>query len=207
LRFRPDHRSGTWNGYWPDAGPQRFDGDWQPVVGVTWDEAVAFARWVSKVDGRLSYRLPTEAEWEWACRAGGTSRYWWGDDARSGWRYANGYDQATRRLVGVEREAWEGDDGYRASAPVGSYAPNPWGLFDMIGNVREWCSDWYGPYGTSSVTDPTGAAEGSRRALRGGSWFDVPVMSRCASRGRYPPDVRRPYNGLRLVVEIAHNGH
>ena len=155
----------------------------QPMCNVSWNACVAFCDWLTS-KGDSVYRLPTEAEWEYACRAGTTAAFSFGTD---------------KSLLG--EYAWHAGNSRDVTHPVGEKKPNPWGLCDMHGNVCEWCHDWYGEYGGGAVTDPAGPSSGSRRVLRGGSWTDSP--GRCRSAGRYS-DV--PYGthhsfGFRVVRE------
>ena len=140
-------------------------GDTLPVDQVTWEAVQDFLKKLSKKEGK-EYRLPTEAEWEYACRAGSTTRYYFGDDEAKLGDYATYKDQ----LHGKAR-------------PVGEKKPNAWGLYDMHGNVWEWCQDWYGPYAKDAVVDPTGPAQGVVRVLRGGSAGATPLVCRSALRG------------------------
>ncbi|MDB4770771.1 SUMF1/EgtB/PvdO family nonheme iron enzyme [bacterium] len=147
----------------------RFIGANNPVERVSWDDAVEFCRRLSDLPAEKAagnvYRLPTEAEWEYACRAGTTTKYSFGDDESEleqyGWCYANSGEN---------------------THPVGSKQPNAWGLYGMQGNVAEWCQDWYGDYPSGSVTDPTGPVEGSFRVYRGGSWLNTAEGCRSAFR-------------------------
>jgi formylglycine-generating enzyme required for sulfatase activity len=184
--FKPNHTSKDYKGH-------SLNGDEQPVVYVSWNDAVAFCDWLTsrergagKIGSRDSYRLPTEAEWEYACRAGtGTSRFW-GDSDHAAKEYCNAYDPLAKREFGLEWDCFPNEDGYRVTAPAGRFEPNAYGLCDMIGNVWEWCRDWYGKaYSGGSVTDPEGPGSGSRRVLRGGSWFDGPGGCRSANRGDF----------------------
>jgi sulfatase modifying factor 1 len=132
-----------------------------PAVYMTHGDAVEFCRRLSGQEG-VEYRLPTEAEWEYACRAGTTTAYSFGDDEAKLGQYA-WYD----------KNAW--DIGEKYAHGVGQKLPNPWGLYDMHGNVWERCQDWYAPYGSEKVvSDPAGPAEGVRRVLRGGAFLDSP---------------------------------
>jgi formylglycine-generating enzyme required for sulfatase activity len=199
-RWKPDHVAYPFN-------DQPIHSDAQPVVHVSWKGATAFAAWLSDQDQERTYRLPTEAEWEYACRAGTTTTYAWGDDISEGWRYANGNDPESNELFGDRRPAWPRDDGYWVSAPVGSYPPNPWGLHDMHGNVEEWCEDWVSAYAADAVTDPKGPEnpvnEDERRVIRGGSWHWRPGRLRSASRGGMPPEWDiQPDEGFRLVCPL-----
>ena len=155
--------------YWDD---RRFNQPEQPVVGVSWDEARAYCEWAGG-------RLPTEAEWEYACRAGTTTEYSFGDDAEL-----------------LEEYAWFDKNSGGQTQPVGAKKPNPWGLHDMHGNVWEWCADWYDDeyYARSPAEDPPGAASGSNRVIRGGGWgygagycrAAVPRRVRAVGPGRQP---------------------
>jgi formylglycine-generating enzyme required for sulfatase activity/tRNA A-37 threonylcarbamoyl transferase component Bud32 len=153
---------------WRDLGFVQTDE--HPVVNVTWNDAKAFCAWLSRKEDR-TYRLPTEAEWEFACRAGTTTRFWFGDDERALARHANVADASFRRAVGTGLGI-VGDDGYAFTAPVGRFAANPWGLYDMHGNVWQWCEDYYGPYQGLKSRDPLRQEKDKVdcHVLRGGSW-------------------------------------
>jgi formylglycine-generating enzyme required for sulfatase activity len=163
-----------------------------PVEKVSWHDAVLFCRKLSDMPTERNlghvYRLPTEAEWEYACRAGTTTKYSFGNDAK---------------LLGDY--AWFAIDGNSTtpSNPVGQKRPNPWGLFDMHGNVWEWCSDWYGDYDSHAVTDPQGPTDGTHRARRGGGWYVS--ASGCFSSLRTFEDPTRSNNfhGFRVAMTVA----
>jgi serine/threonine-protein kinase len=157
---------------WRLVGEHRVTDD-HPVAGVSWNDATAFCEWLSRKE-KVRYRLPTEAEWEYACRAGTTTRFWTGDEPATLLRGANVPDITYRE--GFQRLAYEwvdGRDGYSGLAPVGSFAANPWGLYDMHGNVWEWCADGYDAsfYQAKAVTDPIGPADRPERAMRGGCFM------------------------------------
>ncbi len=158
-----------------------------PVTNVNWDEVTEFCRKLSalpeeKLAGRV-YRLPTEAEWEYACRAGSTTKWSFGDDESRLGDYA-----------------WfEGNSG-KQTHPVGMKKPNAWGLFDMHGNVREWCCDGHSDYGSDAVTDPQGPSGTSGRVFRGGGWVDSAGDCRSARRLRRDPSYRIHYLGFRLAL-------
>lgn len=157
----------------------------RPVESVSWDDCQRFLAALNRRDaGR--FRLPTEAEWEYAARAGTTTRYPWGDDPAGHATHAHG---------------WANSRSYAITHPVGTKAANVWGLHDLHGNVWEWCSDWYGPYAAGPQLDPTGPATGRERVFRGGSWYDFPPSLRSANRHRHAPGERYPAIGLRLVWE------
>jgi formylglycine-generating enzyme required for sulfatase activity len=162
----------------PDA-PRR------PVESVSWEDCQRFiARLNARGVGR--FRLPTEAEWEYAARAGSTTRFPWGDDPKEYITHAH---------------AWANSRSYAITHPVGAKPPNAWGLHDLHGNVWEWCSDWYGPYVEGPQRDPAGPVAGRERVFRGGSWYDFPVSLRSANRHRHVPEGRYTAVGLRLVWE------
>jgi formylglycine-generating enzyme required for sulfatase activity len=168
--------------------------DEHPVVKVTWNDAVAFCQWLSRKEGK-TYRLPTEAEWEYACRAGTTTRYHSGHAPETLAKAANVADAMARAKFPV---GWGASDGYVFTAPMGRFKSNAFGLYDMHGNVWQWCADWYGAdyYGKSPVDDPGGPDSGVSRVLRGGSWFFAPTYARSAARYRGTP-------GDRMVLDAG----
>jgi len=189
--FKPKHNSGSYEGF------SRNGAD-QPVVYVSWDDAKAFAKHLSaQQGGRYEFRLPTEAEWEYACRAGTTTRYHWGDKIDA--RYANLADKNHP----THPKHPHLDDGYPVTSPVGSLKPNAFGLYDMAGNVVEWCEDWYASdaYQDHSHDNPTGPLTGTSRVMRGGSYWAWAWNCRCADRGSDPPEKRRSALGFRLVMK------
>ncbi len=159
-----------------------------PVVNVSWNDAVAFCKWLSKVEGR-TYRLPTEAEWEYACRAGSAGKWSFAPD-----------DEALLKTHAIC--AWSGNGSQPQS--VGLKLPNAFGLFDMHGNVYEWCNDWYSQdyYQQSPTIDPLGPAKGEYRVMRGGSFGAIPKNLRCAHRNVLEPTGRTPFVGFRVAREI-----
>ena len=159
---------------------------------MSWDDAVEFCNRLSKSEG-VEYRLPTEAEWEYACRAGTTTAYSFGNDVSQlgeyAWCLENDESASTLKY---------GD----TTHPVGELKPNAWGLFDMHGNVWEWCQDWYGAYDLQVVSDPTGAASGYYRVLRGGAFSLQPKIVRAANRDSDLPVNRNLTVGFRLARTI-----
>ena len=178
-----------------------------PVVNITWYDAMAFCRWLSEIEDR-TYRLPTEAEWEFACRAGTDTIF---NSGNSLWFWEpveNQADQALRPgLVGHKEDATPWNDGYAFTAPVKSYRPNAFGLFDTHGNVREWTLDWYDEeyYKNSPSTDPLGPEQGQTRTLRGGSWGSNEYYCRTGRRTARSPGSRNVRNGFRIVCELPEN--
>ncbi|MFM9065816.1 MAG: formylglycine-generating enzyme family protein [Planctomycetota bacterium] len=158
-----------------------------PVEQVYWEEAVEFCRRLSVLpeeqkSGRV-YRLPTEAEWEYGCRAGSKTAYSFGDDKGRLDEYARYYDNSNL-----------------STHPVGTKKPNPWGLYDMHGNVLEWCQDWAAEYDPGPQTDPTGPSEGSLRESRGGGWSYDAAGCRSAYRNGLDPSARWHFLGFRLAL-------
>jgi len=171
--------------------PSRFLNLLNPVENVSWESAVEFCETLSSLPeeqaaGRV-YRLPTEAEWEYACRAGSKSMYSFGDDP-----------------AGLKEHAWFVDNASDETHTVGGKTPNTWGLHDMYGNVAELCSDWWAAdyYEHSPIEDPTGPKAGPCRVLRGGCWFHSAVTCRSAFRRRPEPDDRDFDLGFRVVLEV-----
>jgi formylglycine-generating enzyme required for sulfatase activity len=166
--------------------PSKYKGRSNPVEQVSWDDIQVFIQRLNQKEGHTRYRLPTEAEWEYAARAGTESTYSFGDDARELGKYA-----------------WY-DENYRSGSthPVGQKQPNAWGLYDMHGNVWEWVQDWYGDryYSDSPDTDPKGPSSGSYRVLRGGGWYFSAQYCRAAFRDFNSPDIRYYYVGFRLAL-------
>ena len=190
-----------------------------PVNYVSWNDAVAFCQWLSEKEGH-TYRLPTEAEWEYACRAGTTTRYCCGNDPEALTQFANVADQDTKSRWpnAVVRTMQDGEikdtdmpypylaghDGFVHTAPVGSFRPNAFGLYDMHGNMWDWCQDWYDEhyYARSPVDDPPGPADGTYRVMRGGGWDDTPIYYRSAARLEHSASFCCPRAGFRVVCEL-----
>ena len=164
------------------SNPSRFEGSDLPVECVSWNDCQEFIQKLNRLTGR-NFRLPTEAEWEFACRGGNNSR---------GYKYSG-----SNNLGSV---AWYEDNSGGQTHPVGTKAPNELGIFDMSGNVWEWCNDWYGNYTSNSQTNPTGSQSGSDRVYRGGSWCDYARYCRSSNRSYGNPATRYSYLGLRLAL-------
>lgn len=186
---------------WQNPGfPQT---DQHPVLNVTWNDAVAMAQWLSKLEGK-TYRLPTEAEWEYAARAGTRTRYASGDDPESLLRVANVFDvDSAKNWSQWQAFALKSADGYAFTAPVGSFAPNAWGLYDMHGNAWEWVADWYDEdyYAHSPANDPQGPQDGNARVRRGGSWHTWAFYARSSYRNWNNMSTRYTLVGMRLLRE------
>ena len=176
----------------------------RPVESVSWNDATNYCAKLTaseKAAGRLPagwvYRLPTESEWEYACRAGTSTPFHYGNDLRSGMANFNGGSE----YVGGAGTLENPDGTYLArTTAVGSYAPNAFGLSDMHGNVMEWCLDLWGTYPVGSVSDPRGFASGTRRVVRAGSWDHEASSCRSAYRSDYNPDSRGIFTGFRSVL-------
>jgi formylglycine-generating enzyme required for sulfatase activity len=173
--------------------------DRHPVVCVSWNDAHKMLEWISQ-KGNGKFGLPSEAQWEYACRAGTKTMRFWGDDPNKACSLANVADQTGKKTINWT-SIHECDDGYDYTSPVGSFQPNPFGLYDMLGNVWEWCEDVYiaDIYGRSDKKNPIYTSGGSARVIRGGSWFSVPDYVRCAFRSRNDPAYRRFNVGFRLL--------
>ena len=187
----------------------------RPVTGVSWEDAQAYVRWLSAETGD-KYRLPTEAEWEYAARAGtGAARYW-GHSLSDQCRYANGWGRewngtprgrAVREQFGLTSAPCSDGQG-EGTAPVGSYQPNAFGLYDMIGNLTEWTEDcWTASYPEEPIDGSAWSpAECERRVLRGGTWGYTVEMLRSATRGSFEPEHRDNGLGFRVVRVIRPPG-
>ena len=164
--------------------PSYFSGTNNPVERVSWNDCQSFIGKLNAL-GLGTFRLPTEAEWEYACRAGTTTRFYWGNDPS--------YSE-------IGNYAWYGGNSGSKTHEVGQRLPNDWGLYDMSGNVWEWCQDWYGSYPSGSQVDPTGQQSGSSRVLRGGVWNLNAWWCRSAFRYWYWPVYTYYYIGFRVLV-------
>jgi formylglycine-generating enzyme required for sulfatase activity len=175
------------------SNPSRFRGEANPVENVSWDDCIEFCARLTRKDGPV-YRLPTEAEWEYACRAGTAGAF------------------HTGAMLSTDQANFDGRDVYASEAPGtfrgettpgGHFAANAWSLHDMHGNVHEWCADWYGDYPPEHVTDPLGPPLGDARVLRGGSWLSAPWYCRCASRYWTDPAATAAHIGCRVCFNPA----
>jgi formylglycine-generating enzyme required for sulfatase activity len=169
------------------VNPSYKKGPSNPVEQISWEDAKNFCQKLSllpseRAAGRV-YRLPTEAEWEYSCRAGSTTSYCFGDDPAN-----------------LAEYAWYYSNSQSSHHPVGQRKPNAWGLFDMHGNVAEWCSDWYGPQTTQSIADPVGPSQGLERVYRGGSFLGAAKNCQSTNRLGHNPYTRYNYIGFRLAM-------
>jgi len=184
---------------WRSPGIDQQDN--HPVVQVSWYDAVAFCQWLTKKEGK-QYRLPTEAQWEYSCRARTTGVFNWGSSLDDAQQYTNTADEAAERWIDQYGRSYpdrlKADDGYANTAPVGSFRPNAFGLYDMHGNVSEWCQDGPRSYAENSTEDP-GSQSDMYRVLRGGSWYDFPWYCRAAFRGGATPDSSHISAGFRVL--------
>ena len=168
---------------WKNPGFAQTDA--HPIINVSWNDAMAFCKWLSKKEGKI-YRLPTEAEWEHACRAGTKTAYSFGDDPKELMKYG-----------------WFDGNADRKRQPVGQLLPNKWGLYDMHGNVYQWTADWHDPdyYKNSPEADPRGPADGTNKVMRGGE-FSYPAWAcRSAARKTRTPDYMTARTGFRVAFE------
>jgi len=194
---KSEGREATWK------EPRHEKGENYPVVEVTWEDAQAFCKWASGQTGR-NVRLPTEAEWEYAARAGTQTAYIWGDNPDDGKGWGNANDLEVKDKY-PDEETFNWRDGYPNPAPVGQFRPNRFGLYDMFGNAAELCEDAFDDYPRGAVKDPKGTADrlkGSYRATRGGSCYGFPEGGRSASR--HKDFIVHWFTGMtfRVVVEI-----
>jgi len=155
-----------------------------PVVGISWEDAAAYCEWLSVQTGE-AYALPTEGQWEYACRAGSDTAYYFGDDGARLGEYA-----------------WYAENAEGRTHPVGEKRANDWGLYDMHGNVWEWVRDWYGDYSEEPQRNPSGPETGSCRVKRSGCWRDGPGVCHSACRSDLGPTIRGRELGFRLARQI-----
>ena len=167
-----------------DDNPSFFKGDDLPVESVGWDDVQEFMYKLNAAKG-MNYRLPTEAEWEYAARGGNKSQ---------GYKYAGSNDP--------DLVAWHDGNSDGTTHEVGTRFPNELGIYDMSGNVREWCQDWYGDYDSTPQINPKGSSSGSRHVIRGGSWYNNAIYCRVSNRSNLNPGSRGNDLGFRLAIRI-----
>jgi formylglycine-generating enzyme required for sulfatase activity len=168
------------------TNPSSFKGAQNPVETVSWEDAVTFCKKLSQKSEK-AVSLPTEAQWEYACRAGSTTRFCYGDD--------NDYSK-------LGDYAWFKSNSGDQTHPVGQKKPNGWGLYDMHGNIGQWCSDLFDNYADTKQTDPPGPAIANLHVLRGGCWYYAPRDCRSAGRNGFDGGVGGSGFGFRVVVEL-----
>lgn len=203
IQHRVELTQGIWLGNTPvtqalweavmGSNPSKFKGEARPVETVSWDDCQEF---ITRLNGRvpgLDARLPTEAEWEYACRAGTTTTTWVGD-----LRQSQEIDAPQLHSI-----AWYRANAERSTQRVAQKAANPWGLYDMLGNVYEWCVDWSDTYDIEMEHDPRGPADGPGRVVRGGSWYVDARYIRAAIRNIHRPACRCDNVGFRLARSPA----
>jgi formylglycine-generating enzyme required for sulfatase activity len=168
------------------VNPSRFPVDERPVEQVSWQLCQEFVvRLGQRIGDWCACRLPTEAEWEYACRAGTATDYW------------NGSAEKHLDLVG-----WYAENSGKRTHKAGGKKANPWGLFDMHGNVWEWCQDWHAAYDPDDVTDPVGPPTGRDKVIRGGGWLSPAAECRAAARNWFLPDYRSHAIGFRVLLQL-----
>ena len=205
LHEGPQHQVELSQGYWladtpctqelwqavMGENPSSFVGPKRPVETVSWEDCHRFLSRLNQLVPGLSARLPSEAEWEYACRAGTTAATWVGDlDLHEG---------ISGDAAILDAVAWYRNNSAGETKPVQLKAVNPWGLFDMLGNVYEWCQDWYDEYDAAAVVDPTGSTLGAYRVVRGGSWSLHARLVRAAYRSGREPGYRDNSLGFRVA--------
>lgn len=183
--------------------PSHFKDPKLPVEKMSWAAAKSFCEKMTNREGKAgrlpngwAYQLPTEAQWEYACRAGTKTSWSFGNTPKGISKHANFADKNSN-MQGAQKEY---DDGFEFTAPAGSFPANPWGFHEMHGNVFEWCSDWYGIHGPAVVSDPKGPMKGTERIFRGGCWALPTIFSRSARRDKNVPILESAFLGFRLCL-------
>lgn len=187
-----------------NPGYRQRQTDKHPVTCVSWHDTQAYLDWLRRKTGK-DYRLPSEAEWEYAARAGTRSRYFWGDDTSLACRHANGHDETSKQSNAINWEPLPCSDGYDLTAPVGSLEANEFSLFDMAGNLWEWVEDHYHRTYEGAPVDgsPWLSQSNTARVLRGGSWENEPRDLRSASRIWSRPASRLNSSGFRVAMTLS----
>ncbi|TIH14910.1 formylglycine-generating enzyme family protein [Marinifilum sp. JC120] len=174
----------------------------RPAVYINWIEAKKFAQWLSS-KGYGKFRLPTEAEWEYACRAGTKTRFFWGESEAEACKYSNINDRTAEQQYDRDRPVFPCEDNFFSSSPVGSFKPNQFGLYDMLGNAMEWCEDWYNikAYSYHSRKNPFYKGKSDIRVVRGGSFINEPQYARSGNRYKLQDWDGKDLQGFRLVKQ------
>ena len=183
------------------TNPSHSKGDNNPVERVNRDDAMGFCRKLSQGDGKI-HTLPTEAQWEYACRGGTTTEYNFGSSESELYKFGNYCDKSN--TTGYSWQDKRYDDGYDKTAAVGSYRPNNFGLYDMHGNVWEWCRDWFDEsyYSKGGTVDPENTQSTGFHLLRGGNWRNWASVCRSATRFKLTPGYRSNSVGFRVVIDV-----
>ncbi len=211
--FKTDAEKDGWSIAWNGIKFDKVNGVWwkkpgfgqtdeHPVVCVSHNDAVAFCEWLSKKTGK-TVRLPTEAQWEYACRAGTTAAYQWGDNPDEGKGWCNAGDLTAKKTLGEKLPFFNWSDGYTYTSPVGRFKKNAFGLYDMQGNAWQWCDDWYSKdyySANGNDRDPLGPNNGKYVVNRGGGWDNGPLDCRCAFRSTGEPVISGNNAGFRVMV-------
>ncbi len=195
--------------YEPEHNSQSLAGrlSASPATGMSWEDAVSYSLELGKIEAARTYRLPTEAQWEYACRGGTTSAYFWGDDEAVGWKYANALFPLPEDTTNEDLLRDPRLHRLRLTTPVGRFLPNPWGLYDVSGNAEEFCLDAYRPYSRESSADPLAQDRGERdRTIRGGECSNGPETVRSAARVGHPRDLEVRLQLDRLPPRLAASG-
>jgi formylglycine-generating enzyme required for sulfatase activity len=184
------------------SNPSSFKGSQLPVTNVSWNDTQDFLARLQTIDPKHNYRLPTEAEWEYACRAGVEGAFSTGEFSRPNEKMiaSTSKDPEEAEMI-LGTLGWFDSNSFNHPHPVGQMKPNPWGLFDMHGNVREWCQDWYDSnyYKSNPIDDPQGPQTGAMKVNRGGSWQSPAELCRSAARAYDLPTERNSLIGFRIV--------
>ncbi|MEI6178874.1 MAG: SUMF1/EgtB/PvdO family nonheme iron enzyme, partial [Verrucomicrobiota bacterium] len=217
-QFNPKHKNGYYDMHYKDQVKPGYlmDSPELPVIRVSWNEAIDFCKWLSQKTGK-NVTLPTEAQWEWAARAGTDTPLWYGDLNTDFSSMANLGDISLKQLAvsGIDPKPIKNpnkdvdfvpkderfNDGVLHLSPCGRYAPNPWGLKDMHGNVAEWTRNTYLPYPYQTTSEKIESSPTSKKSVRGGSWYDRPIHARSAFRQAYPAWQEVHNVGFRVIVE------
>ena len=204
CRVWPDERMTDQSAFdWRNPGYAAAPSPRHPAACISWLDAWAYAAWLAQLTGK-PYRLPSEAEWEYAARAGAQTAYPWGEDPAASCRYANIHDRSGA-ANGFPWAQADCDDGHPQAAPVGSFPGNAFGLHDLIGNVWEWTADCYVPFYRGAPRDGSahvGDGSCARRAIRGGSWITRPSRNRLSFRGRDPEATVYFMFGFRVARDL-----
>jgi sulfatase modifying factor 1 len=194
---------GQWQKIMGNNPAKLIQGDDYPVDSVSWMETNTFMKKLNILNKKLQFRLPTEAEWEYAARAGTTTPRYWGNNPAKACAYANVHDTTSKKRNEITWPEHNCDDGFAKTAPVGSFKPNNFNLYDMMGNVWEWCADRFDKkyYEESPRNNPLNSSTGPGFVMRGGAWDSHPPHVRSARRFWDAPGGKHLFSGFRLVAQ------